>query len=608
MWYLIEQKDPCVPSPRYWLGGITGGGRTIGRKQVDIRLRASSVSRTHARITILKSSFYSPSNPRRHHSTSVSVQDSSAYGTFLKYPPGHSSNRAQRATGHHRRLDKDTPVDVCEGALLAFGAPSAWWKLSWFHILLVPSRISSAERERIMSIAALTGVEVSENWGEDATHLVTTECCTSSSKFMTALAENKLVVTPAWVEALRHKVTESCRAIADAQEDIPAALSACALADEKLFIPPFSKADVAAFQPEHLVAVFNEDVRERRKDLFKDIVVAFGKEEKRSRWAAIIELLGGTATLAKVAGESDLIRRIVYVKGEYSGGHRPHEDVPGRAYVQETALIHAIVQADLAPLAVTTGGKATTAEMADVATPGPLDSESDVDTDDESEAAGAVRKHANERERALAVEKSSKSNVKEGEKKIVGEVVNLASPMEIERPTTRSSQEGTIAAVAQNNGVRKRTRVTSEKGTEGATARELKRKEGPEEPHTPAAPDAEGGVEAVVEGEVAIDNSNMNERVFFKVDGDLQGGENHGDGAHLDGSMSRRKTHSIVRDVRRFRRRKLPSATVIPLKRVRCVENLESGFDRTPVAVEACSHGKEESDGAKVMESKGERE
>lgn len=607
MWYLAEQKDPSTPSPRYWLGGIKGGGRTIGRKQVDIRLKASSVSRTHARITILKSSFYSPSNRRRHHSTSVSVQDSSAYGTFLKYPPGHSSNRAQCATGHHRRLDKDTPVDVNEGALLAFGAPSAWWKLSWFHTLLVPSRISSAERERIVSIAELTGVEVSDQWGQHATHLVTSECCTSSSKFMMALAEGKFVVTPAWVEALRHTVTESCRAIAEAGDDIPAATGACALADEKRFTPPFSKADVAAFHADHLAAIFNEDVRERRKKLFEDIVVAFGREEKRSRWAAVIELLGGTAMLAKVLDAADLVGRIIYVKGDYSGGRHLHEDVPGRAYVQETALIHAIVQADLTPLIVTTEGRAATAEMADVATPGPLDSESDIDTDNESEPAALVRKGAIEREKVLAVETPSK-NASKGERKCTEEAVNLASPMEIERPTTRSGQEGMHVAVVQNNGARKRTRAAAEKDTRDNTARELKRREGPEEPHTPAAPDAEDGVEAVAEGEVAIDNTNLNERVFFKVNGDKQGGENEGDKARVDDRMSRLKAHSMLRDVRRFRRRKLPSASVIPLKRVRCVENLESGYDRTPAQVEAYSHGNDESSGAKVIESEGEKE
>lgn len=601
MWYLAEQKEPLTASPRYWLGGINGGGRTIGRKHVDIRLKASSVSRNHASITVLKSSFYSPSN-RRHHSTAVSVQDSSAYGTFLKYPPGHSSNRAQRAVGHHRRLDKDTPVEICEGALLAFGAPSAWWKLGWFHVLLVTSRISSAERDRIMSIVASTGVEVSENWGEGATHLVTTESCTSSSKFMMALVQGKSVVTPAWVEALRHTVTECCRAINEAPNDDTAAKNACAIADEKHFIPPFSKADVAAFQPEHLVAVFGEDTRERRKNLFKGIVIAFGREERRSRWAAIVELLGGRAMLSKVIGSTDRFGRVVYVQGEHGNSRRPYEDIPGRAYIQEADLTSAIIRADLAPLIATTEGKVGAAELADVATPGPLDGESDVDTDDESEAVASVRKHAEEQARDLAGKESLNNDFVDELGKTTGEGIKMTSAAGYEKPAKHSYPEKNLSAGAQNSGARKRARVSSDNAAPERASRDLKKRQESKEFPIVSTSDRKADKEAVVENEAAIGNSDLNERVFFKVE-NVGRSREEGGVNRQDGDMPKARLSSVRRDVRRFRRRRLPSASTMPLRRVRYTDKLESGLDRTPAEVEAYSHGMDETAGAQVVES-----
>lgn len=161
---------------------------------------------------------------------------------------------------------------------MALTAPSVWWKFGWSHVWLVTSQLSGARRDCIMSIAASTGVEVGETLGEGAMHLVTTKSCRSSSKFVMTLVQAKSVLTPAWGEALRHTVTECCFAINEAPNDHTAASNACAVANEKHFIPLFLQVDVAMFQPEHLATVFGENTKKRRHIMLTEVQTSLRKE------------------------------------------------------------------------------------------------------------------------------------------------------------------------------------------------------------------------------------------------------------------------------------------------------------------------------------------
>lgn len=611
MWYLVEVKEPAKsPAPKkkkvypiYWLGGVQGGGRTIGRKHVDIRLTASSVSRTHARINVLKAAFYSTSSfsgRPRHHSTCVSVQDSSAYGTFLKYPPGHASNRSEQAAGHHRRLDKDTPTEVCQDALLAFGAPSSWWRLGWKHIVLVPTRISAPERNRIMLIAGQTSVEVAEVWVENSTHLVTHECISSSMKFLTVLAEGKDVVTPAWVEALRHTVTEACRAITEAAND-EAAMAAGTLADEKRFIPPFCPADQAAFTAEELNAVFEPDVKERRMAMFKGIVFVFTREERRALWVAVIVTLGGSTMLAKAVKPLGTTERMVFVQGASKKGQEPL-DVPGRAYVQESSLSAAIIRADLSPLDdATSPVQPAVVEVTDVATPGPLDSESEADTDD-SEPSGPMKRQTSGQDNAMDVEEA-----------VVDVDGGAAGAQDLSRSFAVPKTSGRLLPVGDvKEGNQKDPSRTAGFSTAARKRARASASISPEHPGSPVV--KRGAVEVcdeapddVEKNQVTpkapvppVDNSDVNQRAFFKV-------EEMPSAAKAE-QAKRAKKASVIssRDVRPFRRRKLPEASILPLKRVRCVDNTESGFERPVPQVESRRGGHSGNSGAQVIDSEEE--
>lgn len=295
MWYLIEDKPERPPAPRHWLGGVDiPQGRTIGRKHVDIRLQASSVSRNHARLIVKKSPFYAHPHPHRR-TTTVTVIDSSAYGTFLKYPKGHPS--ARNATAHHIRLDKNSPFEIFNGALLSFGAPAAWWRLVSHPLLIIPCRLSETERKRLTTIATVTGLDIADSWAPNATHLVTNTCSTRSAKLLSALAARIDVVPPSWVEGLHHVVTTACRAIVDAPNN-DAATVTTSLPEPLNFNPPFEANDICLYGPTVVKGVFDPERMHRRENLFRNIVFAFACEKRRSYWTTIVELCAGRVALA----------------------------------------------------------------------------------------------------------------------------------------------------------------------------------------------------------------------------------------------------------------------------------------------------------------------
>lgn len=386
MWYLVEQEPTTTPSARYWFGGVGAGGRTIGRKSVDIRLMASSVSRTHATIRVEPASFYTQTaGPvrRRHQSTAVSVEDSSAYGTFLKYPPGHLSNRASQADGHHMRLDKDRPKNVQEGALLSFGAPSLWCRVAWFPLVCFPSRLTEPEKVRLAEVVRISGVEVADVWSPEVTHFVTNECHATSMRFLTALVEEKRIVKLAWVESVAGVVSEACKAVVGGKYDA-AAVESTKLPDEKLFEPPFSSLDKQMFLAEDLAYALDDARVTMRKELFLEITFAFVREERRARWAAVLEHLGATTCLAEAIETDDLdeLGSTIFVLAEPSSGKARARDqlgVPeGARAVHEKEIIEAILRGSPecvfdAMLDSRCEGIIGAADVPDVATPGPLD-------------------------------------------------------------------------------------------------------------------------------------------------------------------------------------------------------------------------------------------
>ncbi|CDF34434.1 unnamed protein product [Chondrus crispus] len=618
MWYVVElikEGDPRPKiRPRYWLGGVEGGGRTIGRKHVDIRLPANSVSRTHARVSVAKAPFYSPPSQscrRKHHSTCVYIEDSSAYGTFVKYPASHPSNRAQMAVGHHRRLDKSTPTEVWDGAFLAFGAPHDWWRLGRENFVLVPSRLSQAERNRLFVIADITSVEIGDTWTEESTHLITDECSSSSIKFLSVLAEGKHVVTNAWVEALRHVVAESCRANTDST-DVEAAAKAAETPDEKRFVPPFSSADQAAFAAEDLAAILDDPVKERRKHLFKNVNFAFSREERRSRWVAILEGLGGSTTLAKAITSPGPVEGVVFVQGEHGASKKVHEpvDTTGRTFLPESALAAAIIRANLMPLelactvpvsAASSLIKLNAAEVTDVATPGPLDSESDVDSD-ESDTANERRQAT----RRPIVPMNPDDSVADGDGN-----ASVAKPKSL-----RSSERGALSAegdraegkpaTASEPSRTTASNVAAKKRARPVPGSSLDESELPPAKRTAALVSEEpaDGVEKVqaTSSVVAeqINNSDFNERSFFSV-GELTSG------AHVVGGSIEAKASAVSgANVRPFRRRKLPNAKAVPVKLVRYVDGGEGAFARKRLQSEARYQRRRGQDGAKVLSSEEE--
>ncbi len=355
MWYLVEDSpEPAdTPAPRYWLGGTHSGGRIIGRKNVHIRIKAASVSRTHATVRVVPSSYYSLSeNPVRQRTTSVVVEDSSAYGTYIKYPPGHPSNRTGEAAGHHRRLDKNSPTGVQEGALLAFGAPSSWWRLGWCEIVCFPSGLWARHQERLQEVMKDAGLEVVKDFSKAVTHFITGECKTSSMKFLFALVRGVHIVTPAWANSVQQTVKEACKEITEAQNNT-AAVAASKLAPEALFVPPFHAADKSAFS-DIIDSVFNPDTKNRRIGLFKSLVFAFSREDRRAKWAQVLEHLGASVILVRAIKGHPREEHTVIVTPDGSKRRRSTADSSPQssdaaekiASISEALLINAILSAD----------------------------------------------------------------------------------------------------------------------------------------------------------------------------------------------------------------------------------------------------------------------
>lgn len=290
MWYLIEDKPDRTPAPRYWLGGVgVAKGVSIGRKHVDIRLKASSVSRTHAKLVVEKAPFHAHPHPHRR-STIVSVSDYSAYGTFLKYPKGHPS--ARNLNSHHIRLDKDTPKQIFDGALLSFGAPAAWWRLVWHHVLVFPYNLTYSERLRLDAISTATGLDITNTLVENSTHLITNRCNPQSTKFLTALLSGACIVTPAWAESLHGTVTNTFRAISDAPNS-DAAEIATTLKGETRFLPEFDDKERESFGEDVLIHAFDAETAQKRKTLFQGYAFTFAHDKLRLKWVNIIRLCGG---------------------------------------------------------------------------------------------------------------------------------------------------------------------------------------------------------------------------------------------------------------------------------------------------------------------------
>lgn len=526
MWYLQEVPKLNKPlGPKYWLGGIAGSGRTIGRKHVDIRLTASSVSRKHAEISILKAAFYTPSIRRR--STSVCVKDSSAYGTFLKYPPDHTLNRGEIA-GHHRRLDKDTPTDVCEDAQLAFGAPSSWWNVLWYPIVACASRLSPAERTRLQHISGATSLEMSDKWTEDVTHLVSNRCVPTSFKFLTALAFNRQIVTPAWVEAVNLVVTEACKNITDVGTD-EAAIVETNLPDEKLFLPPFSSESIN-FSRDMLATVLDPATRDRRKNLFQGFTFAFAREERRSFWALIIHQLSGFATLAQsVKAQSEPSQQnVIFVREDGKESEVDNE----KAWVPESVVIEAILAANSDPLRSALERNAL-AEATDIATPAPLDADSGM----ESEESEGSQRGADQ-----------------------GQMENMSTSGVLRSQRPARKLLGTKRFRLQNDTSQKRTRRSplelSEEDRKGLQSKEqkdhLQGGHSSKDLKDNTQGEGQGGEE---DRQAEVDHADINQRAYFTLAASVRAPED-------------RPVQQTKFDVRPFRRNPPPRGAVIRLKRV----------------------------------------
>lgn len=338
MWYLIEERPEPPPAPRYWLGGVSSSGRTIGRKHVDIQLKASSVSRNHARLTVVKGPFYAHPHPARN-TTAVTVLDSSAYGTFLKYPLGHLAHRS--APAHHSRLDKHTPTEIADGARLAFGAPSAWWRLVRHHMVVVPSRLSDPERLRLGDVAAATALDVSDVWTPHATHLVTNAFNPASIKHLCALASRAAIVNPAFIEAVNHIVVEACRAATEAAS-ASASEEVTRLPDPAHFRPTALPPDsaIAKYFPPTARSPLDPILSPRRERLFKGIIVAFSRKDRHDRFAPVVEACGGIAALSSATHPSGL--RVIVVSDHADGKSLPEAAFVASVLIADPELLKAI--------------------------------------------------------------------------------------------------------------------------------------------------------------------------------------------------------------------------------------------------------------------------
>eukprot|EP00178_Gracilaria_changii_P004485 TRINITY_DN1723_c0_g1_i1.p1 TRINITY_DN1723_c0_g1~~TRINITY_DN1723_c0_g1_i1.p1 ORF type:complete len:588 (+),score=70.33 TRINITY_DN1723_c0_g1_i1:150-1913(+) len=560
MWY-IQEESRLTKGPKYWLGGRNSTGRTIGRKLVDIRLKASSVSRIHARLTVHKASFYAPTGTHRQ-TTVVCVVDSSAYGTFLKYPKNHVVSREEPA-GHHRRLNKGDLTEVYEGALLAFGAPSAWWRVCWYPILVLPSRLPNAARTRLQEVAEATSLEVTDNMSENVTHLVTSSCVSTSQKFLLMLARDVHVVQPAWLEALHMVVLNACNAVAIAESDEIASAATC-LPHEDKYLPPFSEADAANYVPDVLQNVWKPSQREKRHKMFENIVFAFEAEHRCSWWAPIINLLGGVTILSKVLNKRPQLKgkRVLHLGDQELEGTKHEQEDIRKVCEKEKDLIECILRADLAPIesalddvreelfrpgntrvdigsnpqksVIPLGG----AEVTDVATPGPLDADSDV----ESDVSGAAETY-----RASSRGNSNNFSPTTGARREAGRLEKTTSKSVPKWKDLKIDVQD-FESEADPQQKRVRSGVHQRESNKGNDNPEEDREIGPR-----IVSDS-----ALGEG-IEFDGEKDNERVFFPV-------------SSAPSAPGLNSTPVDGRDVRPFRRRKLPSASTLPLKRVKALD------------------------------------
>ncbi|KAJ8907917.1 hypothetical protein NDN08_008020 [Rhodosorus marinus] len=197
MWYLSPvSKDGTVDeSVRYWLGGVTGKARKVGRKNADIQLKSKCVSREHCQIAI-KNEYRGDLDPWE---AEVYVTDLSAYGTYIKGTDEGKPNE---------RLFKDVEKKLSEETRLSFGAPVDWFVLKRARLSIFIGEISDSEmRERILEESKVCGFKVTNKIRHSATHVLV-EKIERSMNILRALTGNVSIVTPGWAFALSSMVNK----------------------------------------------------------------------------------------------------------------------------------------------------------------------------------------------------------------------------------------------------------------------------------------------------------------------------------------------------------------------------------------------------------------
>ncbi len=353
MWYLVENEPQDGPQLRYWLGGVKPSGILIGRKNVHIRIKQTSVSRAHATLRVVKASRYSLSKrgmPNTHvRSTGVEIEDSSAYGTYVKYPVSDSEVGETAQKGHHIRLGKSIATEISEGAHLAFGAPNSWWRLAWYNVLcFVPDYQPESVSELVNSAAWSGGIEVSKKFSSEVTHVIVEKARSDCMALITALARGAHIVTPAWLSSVQHTVEEACKLITEAANN-EAAFAASRLADEAHFAPKFSDADKRNFGAEMLEKVFSTPIRARRSLVFKNRAFAFVNEDTLEKWTSILEKMGARTLLAGALRKSNRAGVVIIEEDTTSPKRkraRKSFTAENRSKVTEHSLITAILSGD----------------------------------------------------------------------------------------------------------------------------------------------------------------------------------------------------------------------------------------------------------------------
>mmetsp|Transcript_286 Transcript_286/g.936 ORF Transcript_286/g.936 Transcript_286/m.936 type:complete len:483 (-) Transcript_286:192-1640(-) len=218
MWFLVNAgKDGKEPTEElYWLGGIDSGGRSVGRKNADILLKRTCVSRTHAKLLVESKP---GSGEGSECETRVCIVDTSAFGTYVNYNVGEDPNR---------RLYKENSIVITSGACLAFGAPISWFVLKELHICVLLSELPSAVQDRICMSALASGFRTRLSMSEAVTHVVIERIKRCPAVFM-ALVKKWILVTPQWISALARNTV------------IRHASSLSAIPDDSLYSPPLEK-------------------------------------------------------------------------------------------------------------------------------------------------------------------------------------------------------------------------------------------------------------------------------------------------------------------------------------------------------------------------------